>query len=109
MQRLWGRKVSDLAFREFLQILGWVAFKKGKQVVYVDRWFPDRMTCSCCGHVLAHLDLDTRRWRCPSCGAENDRDENAAINIKTVGASTVGLGDVSQGSPAVAALPCSPV
>jgi putative transposase len=25
MQRLWGRKVSDLAFREFLQILEWVA------------------------------------------------------------------------------------
>jgi putative transposase len=40
MQRLWGRKISDLAFGEFLQILQWVATKKGKQVVFIDRWYP---------------------------------------------------------------------
>ncbi|MBD0267680.1 MAG: transposase, partial [Cyanobacteria bacterium Co-bin8] len=44
-----------------------------------------------------------RRWRCPSCQSENDRDGNAAANIKTVGASTVGLGDVSQALPAIPA------
>jgi putative transposase len=32
MKRLWGRKVSDLAFAEFLGILEWVAQKKGKYV-----------------------------------------------------------------------------
>src|SRR4028119_1980488 len=32
MQRLWGRKISDLAWGEFLQILEWVAKKKGKQL-----------------------------------------------------------------------------
>ncbi|MDB9494230.1 transposase [Spirulina major CS-329] len=86
MQRLWGRKVSDLAFREFLQILEWVAMKKGKRVVYVDRWFPSSKTCSSCGHVLEELSLETRHWRCPACSAENDRDENAAVNIKMAGA-----------------------
>ena len=39
MQRLWGRKISDLALGEFLQILEWVAKKKGKQLVFVDRWY----------------------------------------------------------------------
>jgi len=102
MQRLWGRKVSDLAFREFLQILEWVATKKGKQVVYVDRWFPSSKTCSSCGHVLEKLDLNTRHWRCPACSAENDRDENAAMNIKMAGASAIGLGDVRRALPAVA-------
>ncbi len=95
MQRLWGRKVSDLGFRTFLTILEWVASKKGKAVVYVDRWFPSSKTCHCCGHVLEKLDLSVRRWQCPSCGSEHDRDENAAINIKRVGASTCGLGEVS--------------
>ena len=33
MQRLWGRKISDLAFGEFLQIIEWVANKKDKQIV----------------------------------------------------------------------------
>ncbi|MDC0832769.1 RNA-guided endonuclease TnpB family protein [Geitlerinema sp. CS-897] len=102
MQRLWGRKISDLGFRSFLQILEWVAQKKGKTVAYIDRWFPSSKTCSCCGYVLDELDLSVRRWRCPSCGSENDRDENAAINIKQVGASTCGLGEVSQAPPALA-------
>jgi putative transposase len=103
MQRLWGRKISDLAFGEFLLILEWVAAKKGKQVVFIDPWYPSSKTCSGCGHVLEKLDLSVRRWRCPSCHAENDRDENAAWNIKTVGASTVRVGDVRQAQLAISA------
>ncbi len=50
MQRLWGGEISDIAaFGEFLQILEWVAKKKCKQVVYVDRWYPSSQTCSNCG------------------------------------------------------------
>ena len=104
MQRLWGRKVSDLGFRTFLIILEWVAEKKGKAVVYVDRWFPSSKTCHCCGHVLEKLDLSVRRWQCPSCGSEHDRDENAAINIKRVGASTCGLGEVSRAAACIRCL-----
>lgn len=94
MQRLWGRKISDLAFREFLQILEWVAKKKGKQVVYIEQWYPSSKTCFNCGHILEDLHLSVREWRCPSCQSINGRDENAAKNIQAVGASTVGLGDV---------------
>jgi len=102
MQRLWGRKISDLAFGEFLQILEWVTKKKGKQVVYVDRWYPSSKTCSKCGHVLESLDLSVRQWRCPSCQSVNPRDENAAKNICAVGASTAKLGDVRQCETAIA-------
>ncbi|GET39989.1 RNA-guided endonuclease InsQ/TnpB family protein [Microseira wollei] len=102
MQRLWGRKISDLAFGEFLQILEWVATKKGKQVVFIDRWYPSSKTCSHCGHVLESLDLSVREWRCPSCQTVNGRDENAAKNICAVGASTAKLGDVRQAPPAIA-------
>ncbi|HLP89866.1 MAG TPA: transposase [Nostocaceae cyanobacterium] len=102
MQRLWGRKISDLALGNFLQILEWVARKKGKQVIYIDRWYPSSKTCSHCGHVLESLDLSVREWCCPSCQKVNGRDENAAINISMVGASTLGLGDVRQAMPAIA-------
>ena len=101
MQRLWGRKVNDLALGDFLQILEWVAKKKGKQVIYIDPWYPSSKTCSCCGHVLEKLELSERRWRCPSCHQVNDRDENAALNIKRVGSSTLGVGDVRQAMPAI--------
>jgi len=96
MQRLWGRKISDLAFGEFLQILEWVAQKKNKQVVFIDQWYPSSKTCFHCGHVLESLGLSVREWRCPSCQTVNGRDENAAKNIQMVGASTIKLGDVRQ-------------
>ncbi|ARV59247.1 hypothetical protein BZZ01_11970 [Nostocales cyanobacterium HT-58-2] len=34
---IWGRKISDLAFGEFLQILEWIAKKKGKQVIFIEK------------------------------------------------------------------------
>ena len=102
MQRLWGRKITDLAFGEFLQILEWVAKKKHKQVVFVDQWYPSTKTCSCCGHILEKIDLSVREWRCPSCQSVNGRDENAARNIQMVGALTIGLGNVIRALPAIA-------
>jgi putative transposase len=81
MKRLWGRKVSDLAFGEFLEILQWVAKKKQKSVIFVGCWFPSSKLCSNCGHIHKGLELQDRVWRCPNCHAVNDRDKNAAINI----------------------------
>ncbi len=117
MQRLWGRKISDLAFGEFLEILEWVAKKKNKLVIFINQWYPSKKnklvifinqwypstkTCSHCGHVLESLDLSIREWRCPSCQSVNGRDENASKVICAVGASTVSLGDVRLAMPAIA-------
>ncbi|NJP11092.1 MAG: transposase [Leptolyngbyaceae cyanobacterium RU_5_1] len=77
--------------------------RKGKLIVYVSQWFPSSKTCSHCGHVLDELDLSVRRWRCPSCHLENDRDKNAAVNIKMAGISAIRLGDVRQAVPAIPA------
>ncbi|MGF1480629.1 MAG: RNA-guided endonuclease InsQ/TnpB family protein [Cyanophyceae cyanobacterium] len=95
MQRLWGRKISDLAFAEFLKILDFVGEKKGKVVSYIDRWFPSSKTCSECNFVVDKLDLNERYWVCPSCSAKHGRDANASRVILRVGATTLRLGDVS--------------
>ncbi|MEL7035861.1 MAG: transposase [Cyanobacteria bacterium J06592_8] len=100
MQRLWGRKIGDLAFGEFIEILEWVATKKGKLIVFIDQWYPSSKTCFHCGHVLEKLELDIREWRCPSCSSINGRDENASLIIKRVGASTLKLDGVRQDFPA---------
>ncbi len=104
MQRLWGRKINDLAFAEFLKILELVANKKGKIIRYIDQWYPSSKTCSCCGQILDKLSLDVRYWVCPnnSCNAKHGRDSNASKVILKVGASTLGLGDVSQFKTAIA-------
>jgi putative transposase len=88
MKRMWGRKVSDLGFGQFMDILAWVALKRGKRVVKIDRWFASTQTCHICNHPNASLTLREREWVCPNCKTYHHRDHNAAINIKTVGAST---------------------
>ena len=30
-------------------------------------------------------DISIRKWKCPSCGTEHDRDVNAAINLREEG------------------------
>lgn len=87
MKCLWGRKVSDLAYGEFIQILEWVARKNGSIIVKVDRWLPSSKTCHICGTVNTNLTLTDRRWICEGCGAAHDRDANAAINIREAGLS----------------------
>ena len=81
---LWGRKISDLAFSEFVNILEYKA-----NVTKIDRFYPSSKTCFSCGYVLDDLDLKDRVWTCPSCNAKHQRDVNTAINIKRVGASTL--------------------
>ncbi len=89
MQKLWGKKISDYAFSEFVNILEYKT-----NLIKIDRFYPSSKTCSKCGYVLDELDLKTRKWQCPKCKTMHDRDINAAINICRVGASTLGIGEV---------------
>lgn len=95
MKRLWGRKVSDLGFAEFVGKLEYLAWKNGKEVRKVDRWLASSQTCHKCGYKNPDTkNLKVREWVCPNCGAHLDRDENAAMNILLEGTSSSGLGVV---------------
>ena len=86
MKRLWGRKVSDLAFSKFMEIVKWVALKEGKEVIIIKRSEATTKTCSNCGKKQK-LELSERVYDCPHCDLVLDRDHNAAINIQRIGAS----------------------
>ena len=93
MKRLWGRKVSDLGFAEFVAKLEYLAWKCGKEVRRVDRWLASSQTCSVCGYKNPITkDLKVREWECPHCHTKHDRDVNAAKNILLGGTSSRGLG-----------------
>jgi putative transposase len=85
MKRLWGRKVFDLAYAEFVNILEWEATKFGTSVVKIDRWAPSSKAFHICGWKNDTLIPTDRDWVCPSCGTYLDRDVNAAINIRSLG------------------------
>ena len=99
MKSLWGRKVSDLGFSDFVQKLKYIASKKSTEIRFMDKWYPSSKTCHVCGAINQELNLRDRNWQCPNCHTQLDRDRNAAINIHRVGASTLSGEDVSPGSP----------
>ncbi len=103
MQKMWGRKISDLGFGEFLKKVEYYGKVTGSSVHFIDRFYPSSKTCHTCHHVKEDLCLSDRTWQCPDCRVVHDRDLNAAINIKNVGASTFGLGDVRPSMMAVSA------
>ena len=109
MQRLWGRKITDLAFAEFLKILEYAADKKNKVVSYVARWLPRDKTCHVCDYVLDELLLETRYWCCPGCSTNHGRDENASKVILKVGATALRVGDVRLSIAAISAKPLNPL
>ena len=77
-----SRPVSDMGFFEFRRQLDYKARDTGSLVVMADRWFASSKTCSDCGWKLEELPLSVRSWTCPNCGAEHERDVNAAKNLK---------------------------
>lgn len=91
MSKKYKKSMYDFGFNTFLSILEYVAYKTGKTVMYADKWYPSTQLCSDCGYQNHELkDVSIRHWICPKCGAEHDRDRNAAINLCKVGASTFG-------------------
>lgn len=95
MQKVWGRKINDLSFTSFVSKLSWLCDKYGKKFVQIDRWEASSKTCSSCGYKTEKMPINIRKWTCPQCGREHDRDINAAKNILRVGTSTLGRGGVS--------------
>ncbi|MBR1420344.1 MAG: transposase [Selenomonadaceae bacterium] len=86
MQRLYGRKIGDLAFSDFVNILKYEASKFDTEIIEVNRFYASSQICSECGYKNSETkDLSVREWKCPECGAEHDRDRNAAINILKYG------------------------
>jgi putative transposase len=60
MKAIWGRKVSDLGFGQFMSILEWVAVKRGKRVVKIDRWYASTQLCHVCQHRNTHLETSNQ-------------------------------------------------
>ena len=83
-----SRAIADMGFYELRRQLEYKATWRGGQVVLVGRWYPSSKLCSCCGYRLDELGLGVRHWTCPGCGASNDRDVNAAINLRNMAVSS---------------------
>jgi len=80
-----GKSVADNAWGMFLRFLDYKAAELGKKLVKIDKWFASSKMCHVCGYIHEELTLSSRKWKCPACQTEHDRDKNAAQNIKAEG------------------------
>ena len=83
-----AKAVSGAGLSEFLRQIRYKADLYGTRIVEAGRFFPSSKTCSGCGAVAAAMPLSVRQWACSGCGEVHDRDVNAAINLRTLAASS---------------------
>ena len=92
MQKMWGRKISDLGYGEFINKLEYIGKKYGTEVIKIDRFAASSQICHCCGYKNIEVkSLNIRKWVCPKCGETHDRDINAAKNILNIGKNGKGI------------------
>ena len=73
------QRLSDVAFHELRNVIGYQLEKYGKKAVFVDPAYISK-TCARCGYVKHDLTLSDRVFSCPKCGWTVDRDYNSALN-----------------------------
>lgn len=79
-----AKSISSASWSEFFRQIDYKAEWYGCNVIRIGRFEPSSKMCGC-GYINKELKLSDRSWKCPMCGAENDRDLLAAQNIKRFG------------------------
>src|SRR6266566_182786 len=77
-----AQAVSDASFFEVKRQLLYKTEQYGGYVKLVDRWYASSKTCHHCGWMKEDLTLADRVWVCERCGAVNERDLNASLNVR---------------------------
>jgi putative transposase len=83
--------IADSAFGEIKRQFEYKSAWNGIHLVKAPQFYASSKFCSCCGKKKNDLKLSDREWKCSSCGAEHDRDFNAAQNLKFFGCWLLGI------------------
>ena len=76
-----SKAVASQKFYEFRTKLQAKCKESGIELRVVNRWYPSSKTCHCCGTIKKDLKLSDRIFQC-DCGYIEDRDFNAALNLR---------------------------
>lgn len=94
-----SREISDCSWSMLVEMLKYKAERAGRTIIQIGRTFPSSQLCNACGYRYDPSDfggvewsLGIRRWQCPHCHADHDRDFNAALNILKEGLRISGQG-----------------
>lgn len=76
-----AKAIADAGFYEIRRQCEY----KAAYTQVVSQWFGSSKMCSGCKEINFGLTLSDRHWTCDHCGQHNERDLNAAINLKNEG------------------------
>ena len=76
-----SKTVASQKFYEFRTKLKSKCDDNGIELRVADRWYPSSKRCHRCGCIKKDLKLSDRIYRC-GCGYIEDRDFNAALNLR---------------------------
>ena len=77
-----AKHLNKVPIGDFLSVLKYKADWLGKKVININKYFPSSQCCNRCEYKNEEVkDLSVRKWICPKCGFEHDRDINASENI----------------------------
>ena len=79
--RYLSKSVASQKFYEFRAKLPSECNENGIKLRVVARWYPSSKMCHRCGRIKRDLKLSDRIYRC-ECGYVEDRDFNAALNLR---------------------------
>jgi len=77
-----AKAIGEVSWAEFRRMLEYKANWYGREIIIADKNYASSQLCSECGYKNPLVkNLALRKWTCPKCGEEHDRDVNASINL----------------------------
>ena len=77
-----AKSVKRSNFYEFRYMLEYKSQLYNNELIVIDMWYASSKICNSCGNKKKDLKLSDRIYSCDKCGYINDRDLNAALNIR---------------------------
>ena len=77
-----SKYITSSSLREIIRKLEYKSKWYGRTYLKINSYYPSSQRCNLCGKINKEVkDLNVRKWQCPECGIEHDRDINASLNI----------------------------
>jgi putative transposase len=77
-----SKAIQRSCFYTFRNMLEYKSKLYNCNLIIIDRYFASSKICHNCGNKKQKLKLSDRIYKCDKCGYEEDRDLNAALNIR---------------------------